>query len=533
MFDHVLSPGKIGNLELKNRFVMPGMGANMFGEIDDVDIAWYEERAKGGFDGVEVHGGHGYGVAAFMSLYANRRTDEFGGDLAGRLRFPTEIVKNIKKKCGDDFPVSFRLSYDEMIEGGRKLNESIIICKELEKAGVDAFNVSLGVYGAWHTLIAPYFQPVAFNIDPAKAIKNAVNVPVMAVGRLNDPIAIESVLEDGYCDFVLMGRESIADPYFPTKVAEGRTDEICPCVGCMTRCQGMPATMGMPEISCAMNPFAHHELDMVIKPADQPKNVVVVGGGPGGLEAAWVAAACGHKVTLLEKSGKLGGQMLYAMMPPSKGELARAIKYYVTMCRKYGVDIRLNTEADKDSIVALKPDAVILATGATPIVPSIPNEGAELVLAQDILKGKVVAGEKCLVIGGGLVGLETAEFIVGQLRHVDVVEMSSMFAVDQNESVWHYMEKYLRENNTALMASTKVTKLLPDGAVCETPDGEVTLSGYDMIVLALGSKAYNPLEAELEGLVDSISVVGDAVGDPDIANIRSAVEAGAMAALEL
>ncbi len=515
----------------KERAIVHELTTEEVYEIID-DFATTALRAKNsGFDGIEIHGGHGYLVAGFLSLYSNKRTDEFGGDILGRSRFATEIIRKIKETCGADFPISFRISYDEKVEGGRRLNETVILCKLLEKAGVDAFNVSVGTYGAYYSLIAPYFEGVAYNVEPARVIKGAVKVPVMAVGRLNDPVAIDSVIEDGYCDFVLMGRGSIADPAFPNKVKEGRTDEICPCVGCMTRCQGMPGSEGFPIISCAMNPFAHRELDRQITPVEEAKNVVVIGAGPGGLNAAWVAAARGHKVTLFEKSGKLGGQMLYAMMPPAKGELARAIKYFGTMCKKYGVDIRLNTEVNAEEIKAMAPDAVIVATGATPIVVNLPNDGAELILAQDILSGKVVCGDNCLVIGGGLVGLETAEFIVSQNCHADVVEMKEELAEDQNPSVWHYMHKYLVDNGTKLMTGTKVKKFIADGAECENEDGSLTLGGYDMLVLALGSRPYNPFEGKLEGL--DVRVVGDAVGDPDIANIRAAVEAGVIEGLDV
>lgn len=639
MYENVLREGKIGSLTLKNRFVMSAMGADFWPGVHETTVAWFEERAKGGFgliitgfqavvpsgkgeffenvvsevpseqyahladvvhqhgaklfvqihhagrqqghadgieiaesasaipcthkrcltrelrtdevwaiieafgdsalklkeagvDGVEIHGGHGYLADTFMSGNTNQRTDEFGGDLAGRAKFPVEVVKNIRKKCGDDFPICFKISREGGEIGSRKLNETIMICKMLVKAGVDAIDVSNGNYTMWHKMMPPYQEPVGLNADGARAIKQAVNVPVMCVGRMNDPMEIDSFIEDGYMDFAVLGRPSIADAHFPNKVAEGLTDEICPCVGCLTSCQGMIGSTGQPGATmCAMNPFSHNETMVKLYPAQEPKHIVVVGGGFAGMNAAWVAAARGHKVTLLEKGNKLGGQVLLAMVPPSKNELSRAVKYFTNMCKKYGVDIRTETEANADNIMALKPDHVVLATGATPIIPGFAADG-NVVLAQDILSGKVLAGNNCLVLGGGLVGIETAEFIVSQNREADVVEMRPTVGEEQSPYVWINIARYLKDENVNIMTGTKVKKLTADGAVCETADGEVVLSGYDMLVLALGTKPYNPLEAELKDLVE-VSVVGDAFGGPYQGTQRAAVDGGVFKALSL
>lgn len=640
MYEHVLSEYKIGGLTIKNRFVMPGMGANYYGAINEEDIAWYEERAKGGFgliitefnavepsgrglfseivstneiisdyqklaerihkygskifvqlhhagrqcnmedgietsvgastipcprkrsivkelstqevwniiekfgdaalrakkggmDGVEIHGGHGYLVDQFMSAHTNIRTDEFGGDLSCRIRFPLEILKNIKKKCGSDFPVSMRISFENKDLGGRKLNETIMVCKQMEKAGLDVLNISNGSYSQWDYIMAPYFESVGINADPAKAIKESVNIPVMCVGRMNDPLAIDSFIEEGYFDFALLGRTSIADAHFPNKVKERRTEEICPCVGCLTSCQGMTGSLGMPGATmCAMNPFSHNETRMGLYPAEKPRNIVVVGGGPAGLNVAWVAAARGHKVTLFEKSDRIGGQMLYAMVPPGKSELARAVKYFYTMCKKYGVEIITGVEADKDTVLSRKPDAIVLATGAVPIEAKFSVNNTEPIRAIDILAGRVIAGNNCLVIGGGLVGIETAEFLVSQKRNVAVVEMQSTIGGAQNETIRHYTERYLKENDVKIMTETAVMKLTDDGAVCNTKNGEINLFGYDMIISALGTKPYNPLEVELRDLAE-VHVIGDALGGPNQNTIRAAVDGGVYKALQL
>ena len=641
MFKHVLSPYKIGGMEIQNRFVMPGMGVNENGTVDEATIAWYEARAKGGFgliiteffavdalgkavpgevvldndeiipmlaklperihnyktkifmqihhagretnsyvigaqpvsasaipcpmnrelvrelkteevyeiiekfgdaalrakkagfDGIEIHAGHGYLATQFMSAYVNRRTDEFGGDITGRAKFGIEIVKNIKTKCGSDFPVCMRLSGDELVESGRKLSETVILAKLLEEAGVDVFNISIGVYATPQYMVAPYPAAIGFNVNAAEAIKKVVHIPVIAVGRINDPVLMESVIEDGSCDFVALGRTSIADAEFPNKVKEGRSDEISPCVGCNTRCQGKtgcdPNETG---ISCAFNPFSGHETSLKLKKTDSPKNVVVVGGGVGGLESAWVAAACGHLVTLLEKTDRLGGQIVYGCVPPNKVELSRAVKYYKTMCKKYGVKIKTNFEATKENVLEHNPDAVILATGAIPVQPNIANEGIPVVQALDILGGKVQAGNRVLVIGGGLVGLETAEFLTSQLRSVTVVEMLNEVGNGIGDSIKFFVLKSLKENNVQIITGAKVEKFTVDGAVCTTKDGEIKLEGYDMVVIAMGTKSFNLLETELEGQIKKLYVIGDALHGKD-KTISAAVDAGARVALKL
>jgi len=284
-----------------------------------------------GFDAVEVHGAHGYLIAQFMSAYSNKRIDEFGGDFKGRMKFPVEIVKNIRRKVGNGYPVIFRFSGDERVPGGRTIDESRMVARVMEHVGVDALHVSTGVYGSLPWLIAPSAVAPGYNIYAAEEIKKVVNTPVIAVGRINDPLLAEDIIESGKADMVSLGRESIADPEIPNKVAAGRIEEISPCIGCMQACVGYLFDPNHLKISCLVNPFTGRETELNIEKAEKPKKVMVVGGGPGGLEAAWVAAKRGHKVTLCEKENTLGGQYRIGAIPPAKQDIMKALRYYITM----------------------------------------------------------------------------------------------------------------------------------------------------------------------------------------------------------
>jgi len=328
---------------------------------------------------------------------------------------------------------------------------------------------------------------------------------------------------------VALGRASIADAEFPIKVLEGRTDEISPCIGCMSSCLTGPDATGVsPGATCALNPFSGNELRMKIEPASKSKTIVIVGGGLAGLEAAWISAARGHKVILFEKNKKTGGQAYTASIPPSKQGFALAIKYYTTMCRKHGVDIRLNTEADADMILSLDPDAVILSTGAIPAGLQVPNDGIAVAQAVDVLNGEIIPGKKVLLAGGGLVGLETAYFLLSQMRTGAVVEM--LDKVGEDLVAREFITNALREGGFDIKTSTKVERFTKDGAICSTPEGQITLSGYDMVILATGSRPYNPLEKELEGKVPEIHVIGDA---KEARRIKDAVREGAELAIRI
>ena len=466
---------------------------------------------KAGFDGVEVHGAHGYLIAQFMSPHANKRMDEFGGSFMGRMKFPLEIFKNIRSKVGDDYPMSFRFSYDEMVNGGRTIEESTVIARLAEEAGVNVLNISIMTYASMPYMSAPPAMPSGFNQHPTAKIKETVSIPVITVGRYNNIHMAEDVLRSGRADMVAFGRESITDPFIPVKVAENRLDDIAPCIGCVQSCLGYLLNPAILKISCLVNPRTGHEGEYDFSKVEKGKKVLVVGGGPGGMMAAMVAAQRGHDVTLCEKDEHLGGQFRLAGVPPTKHELLGALKYYKHMGDTYGVKYQTNTEVTEELVKELAPDAVVLATGSQPCLPNIPGiDNPNFITCLDILGAKVQPGAKVLVVGGGMSGAETADFLGEHNRQVTIVEMLPSVAADEQATVRFFLMKRLEEHKTQMVTSARVVRFYDDGVDVEQNGETKTLRGFDSIVLAMGVKSYNPLQEKLEGICKEVYLVGDA-----------------------
>jgi len=465
---------------------------------------------KAGVDAVEIHAAHGYLISQFMSTYSNRRTDEFGGSFDNRIRFPLLIVQGIRSELGNDYPLIFRISGDEKVPGGRTIIETIAICRAMEDAGVNAMHITAGSYGSLNWVIQPSDAPLGLLAEYCDEVKRSVSVPVIAVGRINDPYIADTLIATGRADMVAVGRQSIADAHFPNKILGGKLDEISPCIACNQGCLGEIFTGN--EATCVVSPFAARAIESwPFKRVEKAKKVMVVGGGPGGLLCSWVLAMRGHDVSLLEKENEVGGQYLIASYPNGKGDLAKPIRYYRVMCKKHGVKIRLNTEVTEDLIRAEKPDVVVLATGGVPLIPEIKGiDTSKFVMANDVLMSKVPVGDKVLIAGGGLIGAETADFLGHYEKKVTVIEMKDTIASDVNMVVRVSLMQRLKEYDTVLMPNTEIVELFDDGAVIKQDGKESALRGFDTVVLALGTEAYNPLEDKVKGLVSEVYVIGDA-----------------------
>ncbi|MBA7573591.1 NADH oxidase [subsurface metagenome] len=488
-----------------------------------------------GFDAIEIHGAHGYLLAQFMSTYSNKRIDEFGGSLHNRMRFPIEVIHNIRRKIGPSFPLMFRMSGEEKVPGGRTLDESRVVARMIEEAGIDAIDVSVGVAKSSQYIIAPSVLPPGFLLSASQEIKKAVSVPVIAVGRINHPLLAEDAIETGKADLIAWGRPSLADPELPNKVAAGELDDICPCIACV---QGCTRSFPLPDkplsklgVTCLVNPFCGREGEMQIKPAIKRKKIIIVGGGPAGLEAAWIAAARGHNVILYEKNQAPGGQYRIAAIPPFKQDIARAIFYYIHMCEKHGVTFKMGTEATARQIVADKPDAVIIATGGEPLVPDIKGvNGNRVATAWGILEGKKQAGNKVLIVGGGMVGCEVADFLGEHFHSVTLIEMLPEIAADVPLSIRFFLLQRMKEYGVQVETETSVVEFLEDGALVNKKGKKSKLEGFDTIVLALGTKSVNYLKEQLEKKISELYVIGDAVTPRKAID---AIEEGARVAVRL
>ncbi|URZ17805.1 FAD-dependent oxidoreductase [Clostridium felsineum] len=462
---------------------------------------------KCGFDGVEIHGGHGYLITQFLSPFSNKRVDEYGGSFFNRARFALEIINDIRKKCGNDFIVGIRISADEMVEGGLTIEDSKSIVPYFEEAGVDLINVSVGNYLSIDLNVASSYVNHGWFVNMAKEIKDVCNIPVIAVSRINDPILANNIIRSGKADFTAMGRASLADPDMSNKAKEGKFDKIRRCIGCNHGCLG--SLFKDQDVKCVLNPTLGKELTSVIEPTKIPKNVAIIGAGPAGLEAAMSAKKAGHNVTVYEKGNHAGGQFYLAAMPPCKGEITDFIVWQTNQCKKLNIPIKYNTEVTIEFMKKEKPDVIILATGASPFKPPIKGiENSNVVLANDILDGKVFPGSKCVVIGGGQVGAETANFLGQQLRDVSVLEMGPKIAPEEAIGPRWQLIHDLETREVKLYTSIKVTEITKN-SVKAVGNTEIKFPA-DTVVIATGSRPVNELKDKLVNAGFDVKVIGDA-----------------------
>ena len=469
-------------------------------------------RAKlAGFDAVEFHGAHGYLICQFLSPYSNKRTDKYGVDPEGRMQFALEIVKRAKEKAGADFPMIFRMSGDEFVEGGLTLEETEKIAQRLEKAGVDALHISAGNYDSMlgGKIIAPMYLPKGGLVHIAKAIKKVVNVPVIAVGSITPEMA-EDIIREGKADIVSMGRALIADPELPKKLAEGRLEDINRCIRCNEGCIGR--VLSYQPMTCSINASVGREKEYEIRPASKPKKVVIAGGGAAGMEAARMAALRGHEVTLFEKEDEFGGHMREASVPAFKEDIKPLIEWLSTQVKKLRVKVELGKEATPEIIAEMKPDVVIVATGSTPLIPKIPGiEKRVVAIATDVLLAKAEVGDKVVVAGGGLVGCETSLFLAKKGKQVTIVEMLPDIAIDVEMISKFTLMGLLAEKGVKWVTNTKIEEITDEGVITFDKSLRRQTIKADTVVLAMGFKSNKKLHKALEGKVPELYAIGDCV----------------------
>jgi 2,4-dienoyl-CoA reductase-like NADH-dependent reductase (Old Yellow Enzyme family)/thioredoxin reductase len=487
---------------------------------------------KAGYDMVEVHCAHGYLLNSFISPYLNKRGDEYGGSLENRVRFPTEIIKRIKEVTGEDYPVGVRISGDEFVEGGVTIRESPMIAQMLEEAGVAFIDISAGMEEVKHKSHDIMRSPEGWKSYIWEAIKKAVKVPTIAGGGHRTPEHCEKIVAKGIADFVFLARQLLADPEWPMKAHEGRGKEICKCISCL-ECHAF-RTGRATETHCAVNVALGREKELgEIGPAQVKKKIMIVGAGPGGMEAARIAALRGHQVALYDKRREVGGNLLLASIPPGKDKLLWFRDYEANQLSKLNVTLKLGIEVSDELIHKTKLDALIIATGSNPILPKIPGVNSEKVFtAWDILGGKKkFNGQRVVVAGGSIVGAETAEFLAEQGNRVTIVEMLPGIAGDMEVINRRGLIDALEAKRVTMITEHEVDEITDKGVVItDKREGEKRVIEADWVILAMGSKPNNQLANALTGEIPQVYLVGDC---KEPRTILAAVYEGASAAMQI
>lgn len=489
--------------------------------------------AEAGFGIVEIHGAHGYLIQQFLSPLTNHRQDEYGGSFLNRARFALEVVRAVRKRVGPNFPITFRMSATEFEEDGYTTGEAGALACMLEAEGIAALHVSAGSnetpYSTAQVIQPMYFEPG--NLAKyARIIKDQVKIPVIAVGRINHPSVAEAVLARGDADFVATGRALTADPHWPRKAREGITDEIRQCIACNVGCIGR-LILNVP-IKCTQNPWVGTEYEAGIPQAEVKKRVLVLGGGPAGLEAARVAAARGHRVTLLEKENHLGGQVHLACVPPFKAVLEEVVRSRVHDLEKWGVELKCGVEAGPDDLSPSRTDVVIEATGACPATLDISTEFPEKVLsAWRVLAGQEVAGEKILIIGAGMVGLEIADLLASKGKKIVVIEVLEQVGQTITPTTRAALLARLEKEKVEIITGVSLEHWGRDGAVVRKKNGStILIEGIEYTVIAVGSRPNRIPLTPPRGAAITWRRVGDSEKPRDI---FESIQEAAKVAMEL
>ncbi|MCI9558708.1 MAG: FAD-dependent oxidoreductase [Lachnospiraceae bacterium] len=490
------------------------------------NVAGLAKRA--GFEMIMIHGGHGWLLNQFFSPYFNQRTDEYGGSLENRCRFAIDVLKSVRQAVGPKFPIEFRMSGSELFDDGYDLEEGIRIAQQIEPY-IDLLHVSAGTYqrgfGDTHPSM---FKEHGCNVYLAAEIKKHISIPVATIGGLNSPKQMEEIIAEGKADVVYMARALLADPFLPRKVSENREEEIVKCLRCFTCMAERAATSTR---RCTVNPLIGREMEgLEILPAPVKKKVLVAGGGPGGLYAAYTAARRGHKVILCEKEGELGGILKSEQALPFKHEMYELEGTYAQMAKQAGVEIRLNTEVTKEYVEKEQAEALIIAVGSSPLIPPIPGlDGENVVIVNDYYRKKDQIREQVVILGGGLAGCECAVHLGMEGKNVHLVEMRDTLAPDANVRHRPLLLKEV-EKYATVHTNCKGLEVTANGVLCEhKQDGKQFVPGTS-VICALGQQSRTETVEELRDAAPYTAVIGDAA---KVSTITNAVYWGYHAALDI
>lgn len=542
LFPQLIHPGPESICALKGITPLgPSVNTNANGAvsrpitIDEIHkvVKQYGQAARraeeAGCGGIALHVAHAYMLpGAFLSPLRNKRMDEYGGCIDNRARLILEIIEECRRNISPDFPIVLRVSGSEREPGGNSLDEMLYLAPKFEAAGVDMLEVSGGVqYEGLQNILPSHSQKIGMNVYEASEIKKVVNIPVFVVGKINDVRYAADLVERGLVDGVSMGRPLLADPDLPKKAYENRFDDITPCGSCGGRCI-TPEDPHHPVCKCHINPLVGHEYDYPFNPTDKPKKVLVIGTGPGGMYTAVTAAERGHDVTVWEKSKQIGGQLNLAVVSPGKQEMCKWLTHLNYRAKKAGVKFEFKKEATVENVKEFAPDAVVVATGATPLIPTFIKGVGDypVITTHDILSRKVTIpkGTVC-ILGGGEVACETAEMLMADARpnsfattgsigdvEVTLVEMQPQLMTGVCLPNRNIALASLRREGVKSYINSKVLEVTEHEVKIQHKDGtEEWLKGFDYIVLGLGSRKYDPLSEELKAFVPEVHVIGDAI----------------------
>lgn len=542
LFPQLIHPGPESICALKGITPLgPSVNTNANGAvsrpitIDEIHkvVKQYGQAARraeeAGCGGIALHVAHAYMLpGAFLSPLRNKRMDEYGGCIDNRARLILEIIEECRRNISPDFPIVLRVSGSEREPGGNSLDEMLYLAPKFEAAGVDMLEVSGGVqYEGLQNILPSHSQKIGMNVYEASEIKKVVNIPVFVVGKINDVRYAADLVERGLVDGVSMGRPLLADPDLPKKAYENRFDDITPCGSCGGRCI-TPEDPHHPVCKCHINPLVGHEYDYPFNPTDKPKKVLVIGAGPGGMYTAVTAAERGHDVTVWEKSKQIGGQLNLAVVSPGKQEMCKWLTHLNYRAKKAGVKFEFKKEATVESVKEFAPDAVVVATGATPLIPTFIKGVGDypIITTHDILSRKVTIpkGTVC-ILGGGEVACETAEMLMADARpnsfattgsigdvEVTLVEMQPQLMTGVCLPNRNIALASLRREGVKSYINSKVLEVTEHEVKIQHKDGtEEWLKGFDYIVLGLGSRKYDPLSEKLKAFVPEVHVIGDAI----------------------